>query len=58
MDKYSLLQLMPPDGWQSPQSARIPPLGPDQAKLWQRLLMQAIERVVPLNPSVHHMAGA
>lgn len=49
MDKKSLLQLVPPDGWQSPQHARIPPLGLEQATLWQRLLMQTIERVGKLD---------
>lgn len=49
MDKNSLLQLVPPDGWQSPQHARIPPLGLEQATLWQRLLMQTIERIGKLD---------
>lgn len=49
MNKHSLLQLEPPGGWRTQPQARIPPLAPDQAALWQRLLMQAIERVGKLD---------
>ena len=49
MDRDSLLQLVPPDGWQTPSEARLPPLARDGATLWQRLLVHSIERVGKLD---------